>query len=68
MLIFAVLCSIAVGWLSGGRFSRYEGAGLTWLGLPVAGLLMQEVLLPRLTGLHALLVPLSYGLLLLFLW
>lgn len=68
MLILSVLCSIAVGWLSGGRLSRYEDAGLTWLGLPVAGLLMQEVLLPRLTGLHALLVPLSYALLLLFLW
>ncbi len=68
MLILSVLCSIAVGWLSGGRLSRYEDAGLTWLGLPVAGLLMQEVLLPRLTGLHALLVPLSYALLFLFLW
>ena len=68
MLILSVLCSIAVGWLSGGRLSRYEDAGLTWLGLPVAGLLMQEVLLPRLTGLHFLLVPLSYALLFLFLW
>ena len=68
MLILSVLCSIAVGWFSGGRLSRYEDAGLTWLGLPVAGLLMQEVLLPRLTGLHALLVPLSYALLFLFLW
>ena len=68
MLILAALCSIAVGWLAGGRLSRYEGAGLTWLGLPVAGLLIQELLLPRLTGFHALLVPLSYALLLLFLW
>ena len=68
MLILSVLCSVILGYLSGGRLSRYEGAGLTWLGLPVIGLLMQEVLLPRLTGLHALLVPLSYVLLLLFLW
>ena len=67
MLILSVLCSVILGYLSGGRLSRYEGAGLTWLGLPVIGLLMQEVLLPRLTGLHALLVPLSYALLLLFL-
>lgn len=68
MLILSVLCSIAVGWLSGGRLSRYEDAGLTWLGLPVAALLLQELLLPRLTGLHFLLVPLSYALLFLFLW
>lgn len=68
MLILAVLCAIALGYLTGGRLSRYEGADLTWLGLPVAALLIQEVLLPRLTPFHSLLVPLSYALLLLFLW
>ena len=68
MLILAVLCAIVLGYLTGGRLSRYEGAALTWLWLPVIALLMQEVLLPHLTGLHALLVPLSYILILLFLW
>ena len=68
MLILAVLCAICVGYLAGGRLSRFEGAGLAWLGLPVAALLLQELLLPRLTGLHFLLVPLSYALLFLFLW
>lgn len=68
MLILAVLCAVCAGYLSGGRLSRYESAGLSWLGLPVAGLLMQEVLLPRVPALHGLLVPLSYGLLLVFLW
>ena len=68
MLILAVLCAIVLGYLTGGRLSRYEGAALTWFWLPVIALLMQEVLLPHLTGLHALLVPLSYLLILLFLW
>ena len=68
MLILAVLCAIGVGFLAGGRLCRFEGAGLAWLGLPVAALLLQELLLPRLTGLHFLLVPLSYALLFLFLW
>lgn len=68
MLILAVLCAVFVGHLTGGRLSRYEGANLTWLWLPVAALVIQEVLLPRLTAFHGLLVPLSYALILLFLW
>ena len=68
MLIAAMLCSVCVGYLFGGRLSRYEAAGLNWLGLPVAGLLIQEAFLPRFASLHWVLVPLSYALLLLFLW
>ena len=44
MLILAVLCALAAGWCTGGRLSRFEGAGLRLLPLPVAALLLQRFL------------------------
>ena len=61
MLILAVLCALAAGWCTGGRLSRFEGAGLRLLPLPVAALLLQRFFLRPWTLL------LSYGLLLVFL-
>ena len=61
MLILAVLCALAAGWCPGGRLSRFEGAGLRLLPLPVAALLLQRFFLRPWTLL------LSYGLLLVFL-
>ena len=68
MLTLAVFCALAVGWLTGGRLSRFERAGLRWLPLPVVALLVQELLLPRLPALAPPLVALSYGMLLVFFW
>ena len=65
MLTAAVLCSLAVGWCTGGRLSRFERAGVRALLLPVAALLLQGAL-PLLPSLATLLVALSYLLLLLF--
>lgn len=68
MLIFGALCAIAAGFLLGGRLSRIERAGLYWLPLPVAALLLR-VLALRL-NIHFLgnaLLVLSYCLLFVFL-
>lgn len=67
MLILAVFCAAVVGWLSGGRLSRFESAGLRWLPLPIAALLLQGFLhlLPDASGVF---VAGSYTLLLIFLW
>lgn len=65
MLTAAVLCSLTVGWCTGGRLSRFERAGVRALLLPVAALLLQGAL-SLLPSLAPLLVALSYLLLLLF--
>ena len=62
MLILAVLLSLLIGWLGGGRLRRFEQAELRLLWLPAAALLLQRVWLRPWTLL------LSYALLLLFLW
>lgn len=67
MLSLAFCCALAAGWCAGGRLSRFEGAGLRWLVLPVLSLLLQA-LSPHLVPLTGVLVLFSYLLLLLFLW
>lgn len=67
MLILAVLCTIVIGWLFGGRLSRFESAELKWLPIPLAALLLQG-LLPFLPGGSGAPVVGSYALLLIFLW
>lgn len=67
--MFAILCALLFGWAMGGRLSRYEGAGLRALPLPVLALLGQSAAfrldLPAPAGL--LLVG-SYLVLFAFLW
>ena len=66
MMTLAVVFALAVGWLTGGRLRRWEKARLRFLPLPVAALLLQQ-LLGRLSQDWApALILLSYGLLFLF--
>ena len=60
MLILAVAAAVVLGWCAGGRLSRFEGAGLRLLPLPVLGLLLQRLYLRPWTLL------LSYGLIFVF--
>lgn len=41
MLLFSFLCAVLIGWLLGGRLSRFDRAGLEWLYLPAAALLLR---------------------------
>ncbi len=45
MLVFSVLCALVLGWCTGGRLSRFEGAGLRLLPLPVIALALQRLYL-----------------------
>lgn len=62
MLLLSVLLALAVGTLTGGRLSRYEGAGLKLLLLPALSLLLQRVCVAPWA------LCLSYGLIFFFLW
>lgn len=75
MLILAVICALALGWCTGGRLARFEGAGLRWLALPILAFSCQQAM-NALAGAVALPfeawawgpLTLSYGLIFLFLW
>lgn len=41
MLLFFIVCSLAVGWLLGGKLSCFEQVKLTWLGLPPLSMLLR---------------------------
>ncbi|MPM30690.1 hypothetical protein SDC9_77240 [bioreactor metagenome] len=68
MLIFSALCAVAAGLCLGGRLSRIERAGISWLPLPVAALIFRLIALSlnfNYAGNVALVF--SYGFLFLFL-
>lgn len=72
MLILAAVCALLLGWCTGGRLSRFEGAGLRLLPLPVASLLLQRALGLVPPAHYPVLAPVlllcSYALLFCFLW
>ena len=43
MLTAAVILSLLVGWMGGGRLSRWEEARIHWIFLPIAALLIQRI-------------------------
>lgn len=69
MLLFSIVCSLFVGWILGGKLSRFEQAKLSWLGLPPLSMLLRFAVgtLPNFVF-APLLLTFSYLLLFLFLW
>lgn len=43
MLTAAVILSLLIGWMGGGRLSRWEEARIHWLLLPIAALFIQHI-------------------------
>lgn len=72
MLILGGLLALAVGWYAGGRLSRFEGAGLRLLLLPVLALALQRAAALFSPEPYSIwgwtLLPASYLLLFAFLW
>lgn len=75
MLTLAVVCALALGRLAGGRLSRFEGAGLGWLALPILAFACQQAMVLLAGQIPAPFeswawcpLILSYGLIFLFLW
>lgn len=66
MMPLAVVFSLLLGWLTGGRLRRWERARLRFLPLPVLALLLQQVLTRLPSAWTAPLLLLSYGLLFFF--
>jgi len=68
MLIFGAICAVVVGFCLGGRLSRIDCAGLSWLPLPIASMILRLLALSlNLNYFGSVALVFSYGFLFLFL-